>query len=365
MTESKRRAAVCLAVVALAAPAVRGGDSEELDRLSAANTAAVESIRTLHCKVRVDDPVNRFGVTGGEYWRAGRKERLHFIHKGHENRAVIADGSVRYMVKQDVTNDSNMKGLPEVRESLDGDRWYWHGAVERHDGGSPFQFAPWCDALCSLSDGGKRGNVTFAEFVTNHRREVVAVRRATVGGLPTETVEFRFPDAVCTVHLDPAANYMVRRVERTSNASSGYSSSAEVTSFREASPGVFFPVRVVNKRRDGGRTQPDETFTFTDIEVNKPLNESTFALKFRPGITIIDRVRGTKYKVREDGTPVSAERPISVASSPDISPADREPATETREEPRRAGWWLLPVSALMLGLGGCLWAVRRRRAGSA
>jgi len=345
------------ALMAVAVPA-RGGESEDLDRLCTANSAAMESIRTFHCKVKIDDPSARFGLTAGEYWRTGKSERLHFTHSGNENQAVIRDGVVRYLVKQDV-GTSPMKGHPEVTESLENGRWFWHGAIERHDGSSPFIFSPWSDALCCMSDGGKRGNVTFTEFVQNHKRDIKAVRRSSEGGTRQETIEFRFPDATCAVHLDPSANYMVKKTERKSDSPTGYSSSAEVSAFKEIAPGVFFPERVVVKRFVNGAAGSDEVFTFYDVVVNQPIADNVFDLKFRHGIRITDRIDGKKYKVNETGVPISEKVPISYASPPPIAPAEL-PLTETQEEPSRSGWWLLPASIGLLSVAGCVWLLRRR-----
>ncbi len=353
-----RRLRWCLLAV-LAPGVVRAGDADEVARLAAANTAAVAAIRTIHFTVKVDDPAGRFGVTRAESWRAGDKIRLHFTHLGNENQAVIRDGVVRYSVRQDVGGSTALKNHSEVKESLDGGRYFWHGGVERYTEASPFLIDPWAAALCKLSDGGKHGNVTFAEFAANNARALRTVRRDGAAG--AEVAEYRLGGATVAVHLAPAANYMVRKTERLDDTPNGYTSSAEVTAFREGPPGVFFPARVVVKRKTGGKDEPDEVFTFHDIKINAPIPDAAFDLKFRAGSRVTDRIQGTKYKVDEAGRQVGPAEPMAVSASPAISPADPDPPTETRAEPRRAGWWVLPASVGLLAVSG-LWLFARRRA---
>lgn len=239
---------VMLSALTCCCPVVQAGDAEKLARLCAANTAAVESIRTLYCKVKIESAMDRWHIPGGEYWRSGGMERYFFVHKGHENRCVIRDGVVKIMVKQDITDSPNMKGDKEVKESLEGDRYFWHAGIERYNGTSRFLFKPWLGAMCCTSDGGKSGNVTVAGFAANHAKDVRSVSQGHVAGVSTEVVEYRLSGLTTTVHFDPSANYMVRKSGSESDASTQYAGSSEVTSFKEYAPGVFFPERVVVKR---------------------------------------------------------------------------------------------------------------------
>ncbi len=358
-----RRFAAVTAAYLVCAGLAEAARADDLERLAAANAAAVESIRTLHCKVRIDDASNRFGISGGEYWRSGDKIRLQWTHRGNLNQAVIRDGLVRNLVKQDVGNSPNMKAHSEVKESLEGGRYFWHGTVERYTGASPFSFDPWLAAMCSTSDNYKMGNVSFAEFARSHAKEARAVRRSEAGGAPTEVVEFKLGDAVCSDHFDPAANFMVRKIERASDSSDGYSSSSEVTSFKEFAPGVFFPERVVVKRHQGGKDEADEVFSFSEVSVNKPIPDSVFDQKYRPGITVTDRVEGKKYKINAEAKPVGAKSPILVAAPLPVDPTvvTQTPQTVTQDEPARSGWWLLPASLALIAGAGILLLVRRRR----
>ena len=336
------------------------GDKEELDKICAANTAAVQSIQTLYCKVRIDDPAGRFGISGGEYWRSGASERLRFFHRGNENWAVVRDGVVRNMVKQDVSGNPNMLAHPEVKAGLDGGRWHWHAAVTRHTGASPFLFNPWESALCSMSDGGKNGNVTFSEFAKNHRGELHSVVRPK--DAPNIVVaEFRLPGYVCRQHLDRTANSMVRKTESRSEAPTGYSSSAEVTAFKEGAPGVFFPERVVVKRSQGGKDEPDEVFTFSDIALNKPIPAETFDLKYRPGLTLTDTIEGKSYKVDRDGKPIGEKVAVGLVVPPPLSPYEASPAAVTLEEPGPWGWWILPLAGAGFAVVVIAWLVMRVR----
>lgn len=243
MTEKQ----ICIVVVLLAiARPCLGGDSEALAKLCAANTAAVESIHTLHCKVTYTNA--QWDIPSGEYWRSGNMERVYFVHKGHENRGVVRDGLVKYTVRQDISDSPNMKGSKEVQESLEGGRYYWHGALERHDGQSRFLFEPWLSARCSMSDGGKSGNVSYAQFFTNHKSRLESVKSVKFGASTKSVVEVRFPTATCRYYFDPRANYMACGSEYISDNADGDRSLVGILSHKEYAPGVFFPEKVVIKR---------------------------------------------------------------------------------------------------------------------
>lgn len=359
--------AVCLLVAGFGSPA-RGGNTE-LDRLAAANTAAVDSIRTIHCKVRVEDKSVRWGVTSGEYWRAGDRIRLEFMAKGNLNQAVIRDGVVRFQMKQDLSGDPGMKAFQSIRDGMDGDRYTWHGAIEKYNGGSQYPFDPWEYALCRLNDHGKAGNVTFADFARNHAKEFHAVRRDAVGSAPTEAVDFRLPGSIGTTHFDPAANYMIRKSGGASDPDDGTVGYTEIINFREYAPGVFFPERAVVKRRNRGKDEADEVFTFTDVSINKPIPDSVFEFKFRRGSHVSDRIQGLKYRVNEDGSPMGETAPLVKAvvapASVDAPANPSGPRTETREEPPPSGRWVLPLSAAVLASAGLLALWRRRSAARA
>lgn len=359
----RRGCVVAVALLCLGA-GLRANDREELARVRAANTAAIESIRTLKCQVVFDDKSEKFGIPGGEYWRSGSNVRLHWTQNGNANQAVIRDGIVRHQMKQDISDSAVMKSLPEVRQNLEGGRYYWHGAVERFDGRSPYAFDPWANANCAFSDGGKGGSATFDQFAANHEKEFKSIRRVTDDGVTTVAVEFRLPGFTCTTHLDPAANYMVRKTRSESTSPDGYTSGSEVVRFKEAAPGVYFPEQLVIKRWKAGKAQPDDTVTFRNVVVNQPIPDSTFDLKYRNGIYLTDRIERKEYQVNENGLPIGSKRPMATATSIPIDPRaeDDTPPTETKEEPRRWGWWILPLFVTVLCVAATVVLVRRRQA---
>lgn len=91
--------------------------------------------------------------------------------------------------------------------------------------------------------------------------------------------------------------------------------------------------------------------------------DSTFDFKFRHGIYLTDRIEGKVYKVDVTGKPIGEKRPMLVAAPIPVSPdaPANSPRAETREEPGRSGWWLLPASMTILGVSGALLLVRRWR----
>lgn len=97
------------------------------------------------------------------------------------------------------------------------------------------------------------------------------------------------------------------------------------------------------------------------MSINKPIPDSVFDFKFRHGIYVDNRIEKTKYKVNENGLRLGESKPMPVFQSAPLPPAIAYtgPTTETREEPARWGWWLLPSTLAASGVSGG-WLLARR-----
>jgi hypothetical protein len=192
-------------------------------------------------------------------------------------------------------------------------------------------------------------------------REFGAVRRVQgASGGDLFEAEFALPDSTITVSVDPAANYMIRRVEMNPKEIAGYHSVIEVNRFKEHAPGVYFPEQVTVLRKHGDAAPSTEIIKFTDVVVNSPIPASLFTLKFPHGIYVTDRIEGRKYRVNENGQPIGPKTEIPVAASPPIVPPVQDYLlTETKTEPPRTGWWILPASVGIVTLAGAILAIRK------
>jgi len=134
----------------------------------------------------------------------------------------------------------------------------------------------------------------------------------------------------------------------------------EVVQFKECSPGVFFPERLV------GGSGPEGDFNFhhhtliSDIRVNQPLPENIFHLRYPEGIPFDDHIRGVKYRANSEGNPISKEEPLRSGRVIPAAPLGDDPPRETQEEPKSATRWILPVSGGILVIGLAAAFVRRR-----
>jgi hypothetical protein len=116
---------------------------------------------------------------------------------------------------------------------------------------------------------------------------------------------------------------------------------------------VFFPERIVGWSSKGDSIVANHSTLISDIQVNQPMAENTFRLRYPDGLYVTDDIRGVKYRVNSEGKPISAEEPVSRVILPpavgdDVPSSARR---ETQEEPRSMLRWILPVSIGILVLG--------------
>ncbi len=169
------------------------------------------------------------------------------------------------------------------------------------------------------------------------------------------------------IDFDPAVNYLVRKtVYAYSNGK--YQREDEVTQFKEYAPGLFFPELLVGRSGPEGKVDFSHTTVISGIRLNEPLPSDALRLRFPYGVYLTDSIRGVRYRVNQEGTPISPEEPIqSGRVIPPPSPGE-DPATdakaETREEPRSVTRWILPVSLgiLVVGIIGTLIRRQKRKA---
>lgn len=320
------------------------------------NRAAVEAIHTLSCqysKARYDESgklVEQYGEV--KYWRSGPNWRSKWTHKGEWVDAVCDDQQIR-------TRSSGPK-LP----SVGGLVAVWSGLPGPHGD-------PWLDTLVtSIGDPAKGPKpLLFEDQMTYPGKR--SARREEVGGVSFVVVANNSEDGYYSSELwfDPRANYLKSRSVTTAKPGSprwpaGRSevgSRTEVTRFAEPAPGVFFPAEVTKVQTMGGKFQYREVGQVTNIRINAPLPPDIFSLNHVPGDRVNDHLQGKTYTISPDGKSQTNVRPVAPLTPPVGAPEVAE-LTETKAEPRSVTVWLLPLSAGLIGVGGILLYIRRRRA---
>lgn len=172
-----------------------------------------------------------------------------------------------------------------------------------------------------------------------------------------------------TILFDPQVNYLVRKFvmvcDRTKQGQK-IRNEHSVVEFKEAGPGVFFPVRSASLIHVDDQLIQTGTASVSNLRVNQPLPADTFRLAYQRGVTMYDGVKGTKYKVDENGKPISEPVPdppgnLSPTAAAESSTPPLTPRLETQVEPSSSTWWVLPCSFGVLALGGVLMYRRSRR----
>lgn len=124
-------------------------------------------------------------------------------------------------------------------------------------------------------------------------------------GRPIWDIRLKSPtkDAEFLVSLDPAHNYQICRV-RTFDAHKKpveYFGDLFVSEFQEPKPGIYIP-KVIKGivKADPNRVQE---VLVRDVNVNEPVADDVFQLKFPAGIVVFDTTQDNCYHIWGDGKP--------------------------------------------------------------
>jgi hypothetical protein len=155
------------------------------------------------------------------------------------------------------------------------------------------------------------------------------------------------------VHHDYAGNALKMRHE------------ANVETFDEVEPGIFFPSFVSQKDYQAGKMMFEGVTRISDIRVNHSIPESVFDLRFPAGIEVYDKRREVMYKVGPNEEPVGPATPAPPGVLSQAAIAGDGPTPLDADE--RVFPWrrvALGCSIAMIALGLILWARRRYRSPS-
>ena len=323
----------------------------------AANKSAVQAIQTFHCRFvgRHNPGMSPILPTAGEYWRSAAAIRSRYTD------GTTTWDYLRRDEKDTCVVDSR---TPKGRESS-GDIDYIYPQL-------PFGTGDlW--AIGMLDSWTKQGRRPLEEAIA-----------AKYHVISSETINGKFHIGVTKketngntkpidIWLDPAANYMVCKIESRETArGKEWSGSGEVAAFAEPQPGVFFPSRIVNKQFADGTLVTQSSYDLTGIEVNLPLAPDAFKVKYINGMKVLDHIQDKIYIVDGEGRNIGgSDRRMSHSNAPprtvkpeelsQAKPSEPQGQVSEAEAPSSARWVIL-ASILILVAAGVTWVIRARRA---
>lgn len=215
--------------------------------------------------------------------------------------------------------------------------------------------SPWHWGLFLIQD---RPPIPFADLLKDEKA-VLSVASEGEGAKRRVVVEFaREAGHKCRVWFDPSVNYLGRKRVDEYDDHGGRRVENEIEAFREAKPGVFFPVKYVSRYYVAGKLKSQSTLAAEVVEVNEPVADEALTLTFPEGVFIEDTVKGIRYATGPDGKPVPARpaRPIPPETRAQVqAPAEPEPV------PVRWLWVAATLAAAMC-VGLVAWRLLRGRA---
>ncbi|MBC7853064.1 MAG: hypothetical protein IAF94_06485 [Pirellulaceae bacterium] len=368
MAISHQGALILLAASVLGAQVFVSPTSAEdlLEEVRAGNKAAIESIRTLSCRMTVASPISKLGPvtpTTADYWSSMDSWRLRSPggDAAYPAETVKHNFTIRTMYHRR-SEASKVLYIERATPDEMAHRFNVHGRGLLTLCGPAYSALPLEKLLLAEH---KIRQITRQR----HQGHECIVLRIWVPLTPEQSGEYE-------IWFDTEVNYLACKLigdfTRTTRGKSRRES--QVLRFTEAAPGIYFPVEADTKFYRDGKVTHHDVVTFSEIRVNEPLPPDIFDLPIPPSSTVVDHIQDRHYKVDANGKVVGEERPVDklmplgVASvvppaSPDGSPAVAQLATTT--EPQPVTRWIMYGFLALLTVTGGIWYFRRLRAAAA
>jgi len=329
-----------------------------LERVLQANKAALEMRQVAECRIesQCDKPKMTFTA---HYWRKGQLMR---VHETGGKLPGYSDGLYRDGISLKVYRGSDKK----TKQLIDG--------AVREAGRDPFYmidppFA--CNETFFL--GGRRDS-TLEQFVRAPGRTVKA-NETRQGGKTLVRLDVEVAAAKSAgdsgtyeIWLDPAANYLVRKVIWHMSGSQEQRFDREVLQFKEAAPGVFVPVEMVHTMHSRGVVEQVTKISAKEWKVNHDIPENIFSLTIPPGAHVVDKISGKSYQQPAPGAaPAAAENvPKQMFVNAVVRSTSDPGPTSWNESQAKAGglntYYAAAVLCVVLAAGLVAWRWRRNRA---
>ncbi len=290
----------CLSVIALTSEAF-ATDTEELKALCRnGHMQAREAIRSLQCRCEIEVPAGReqSPYDGRETERPAKRVVIQWWQSEDVIRSRVEYGdnslSIDVLWKGGVLKTLRRQGVRPADSRFSG----------QIDGEKALEImeSPWRLALFGWPDKSplKFDSPTLKSIEPGEFKGAKCYRAVSDWGSGGGEVWF-----------DIRHNFLVRRRVTYPVATDRQSSiSSEVLSFREGSPGVFFPESVERKSTSGGKTTLQDRVNFKDVKINTPIDPSVFQLAFPAGVKVADTVKGVVYTTGPAEEPSGPTEPI-------------------------------------------------------
>lgn len=337
-----------------------GGHNETLEGIKAAHIASRQAIETCACKV--DFTLHRFGKSPTSLKLSANYLRSRDVFRIRQTSEV---GTEDIVYEHGVARSAN-----EARNSAGNIAR--GGAILPAEEYPNIHCDPWAIGLLLLPVPNSISFATFEDFLSRGA-SIRRIESRQDSGHPVVAVELSYDRGEAphknewevVILFDPRANYLIRKIVLLCNRSADRTRirrDYEVLEFAEPMTSVFFPKRVAAHIFVDDQLAQSTEATLTDIRLNAPLASEAFRLKYVRGTTMEDRIKGIRYRVDVDGTPISVPETALPTPNPPGLPekSDRRPKTETKEEGRSNAAWLFAISLGFLALAGCLGYLRRR-----
>jgi len=289
----------------LLVPTVGGGIDNDVERIVLMHRAAVEALNTFSCSVRFEErnlATHSNCAAQGKYVRQGLAIRA--TESGYIpglTRHFLADGGIVKIFERGPTYLGAAIRNQHERALTSCD--VWNRALIEPLLPNTLMPAP-------LGKHVKEAARAKLRTITANGREFMVLE------LEYENMGYNHTRWSSEITLDPEKNYLV--CEAAFRNLGGTDVKVEmalhyrIKEFREVLPGVFFPKSTEYIYSADGKPSHVQTAEFDDISVNAPIRPGGLGFAFPYGIEVSDSIRGTKYKVDQDGRRISMETPLQL-----------------------------------------------------
>lgn len=331
-----------LAIVAL----TLGASPDDLGAVHRASADLIESAHVVfHLKQRIERPAINEGAmkfveveSRGEYWcKPG------LVRGREENGEIRSEWLHRNGVEYTSAKVKGDEGSP------------LYAAGSRRADRSAHYLDAWSYALFTLD------RLRIDEYFAKHR-DCLTVSSDVRNGVKCAvvTADHRSRKYKMQFWMDPSVNHLVRAMRMIMD--DGTVMESEVAAFREHQPGVFFPEHMATHFRPAPNRKSERPWDGDCVltaEINRPIPDRIFQIKYQPRVTFVDQLNGTAYPVDADGRRIGPVKPL-VGDSPNAPPVSPTAAARG-EEMAETPWWKYILAVSITGVIASLAIMARSR----
>jgi hypothetical protein len=291
---------------AIASARADSSENSRIQLIQASQRQNLESIKSIHVKMRFQPGDKNAAYTGPlitEWWQKGDHVRYVVDYTDRTEMATIIGLEQKWFAKYP---------RPSAASYVTG---YVGPKNEREF------ISPWFCGMILYETGAPP-----SDELSNRTYKVNLSRDEATG---QEVAELVHRDFSVRLWFDPKRAYLLGKQQQYSKTRE-ITAWHEVKSFREAKPGIYFPVQVDHLDKNGNTVL---SITFTDVQINEPIVESIFSLAFPEGSSVTNGYTKQTYVVGKDERAVTEPSPM-----PENNAADLLYRYQTND-PRARSFW--------------------------